>query len=213
VSFDAGADAYSRFMGRYSRPLAAAFVDLLGLRARQRVLDVGCGSGVLTAAVADVVGEDYIVGVDPEPKLALTVRTDVTSKVAIAEAERLPFPDAVFDVSLAQLVVHFMRDPVAGLAEMGRVAAPGGLVAVSVWDHGGGAGPLGTFWQAVHDLDGMLATSRHCRAFVPERSRTSAARPAHDQAGHKSHRHGRAFELRGLVGSLPAGRWMGAQPV
>jgi SAM-dependent methyltransferase len=153
VSFDAGADAYGRFMGRYSRPLAAAFVELLGLHPGQRVIDVGCGSGVLTAAVADVVGEDHVVAVDPEPKFALAVRTDVTRKVAIAEAERLPFADAAFDVALAQLVVHFMRDPVAGLAEMARVAATGGLVAVSVWDHGGGAGPLATFWRAVHDLD------------------------------------------------------------
>jgi SAM-dependent methyltransferase len=153
VSFDAGADAYRRFMGRYSRPLAAVFVELLGLRPGQRVIDVGCGSGVLTARVAEVVGEDHVVAVDPEPKLALAVRAEVTRKVAIAEAERLPFADAVFDVAVAQLVVHFMRDPVAGLAEMARVAARGGLVAVSVWDHGGGAGPLGIFWRAVHDLD------------------------------------------------------------
>jgi SAM-dependent methyltransferase len=153
VSFDAGADAYSRFMGRYSRPLAGAFLAQFSLRPGQRVIDVGCGSGVLAAAVADIVGEDHVVAVDPEPKLALTVRTDVTRKVAIAEAERLPFADGVFDAVLAQLVVHFMRDPVAGLAEMARVAVTGGLVAVSVWDHGNGAGPLGTFWRAVHDLD------------------------------------------------------------
>lgn len=153
MPFDAGADAYSRFMGRYSRPLAAAFVEQFSLRPGQHVIDVGCGSGALTAAVADVVGEDHVVAVDPERKLALTVRADVTRKVAIAEAERLPFADAVFDAAFAQLVVHFMRDPVAGLAEMARVAVSGGLVAVSVWDHGDGAGPLGTFWRAVHDLD------------------------------------------------------------
>jgi SAM-dependent methyltransferase len=65
----------------------------------------------------------------------------------------LPFADATFDVVAAQLVVHFMRDPVAGLREMARVAAPGALVAASVWDHAGGGGPLAAFWDAVRDLD------------------------------------------------------------
>jgi SAM-dependent methyltransferase len=153
MSFDAGADAYARFMGRYSGPLAAALVARLSLRAGQRVIDVGCGSGVLTEAVLDVVGKDHVVAVDPEPTLALAVRTTVTNKVAIAEAERLPFGNAVFDVALAQLVVPFMRDPVAGLTEMARVTAVGGVVAASAWDLGGGLGPLGTFWRAVHDLD------------------------------------------------------------
>jgi SAM-dependent methyltransferase len=69
-------------------------------------------------------------------------------------AEQLPFTDDHFDAALAQLVVHFMTDPVAGLVEMARVTRPGGLVAACVWDHaGGGGGPLTTFWQAVHDID------------------------------------------------------------
>ncbi|HZA04735.1 MAG TPA: class I SAM-dependent methyltransferase, partial [Propionibacteriaceae bacterium] len=67
-------------------------------------------------------------------------------------AEDLPFPDAAFDAALAQLVVHFMADPVQGLREMGRVTRPGGTVGACVWDHGGGQGPLSVFWTAVHDL-------------------------------------------------------------
>ena len=69
------------------------------------------------------------------------------------QAEQLPFDDDSFDVVLAQLVVHFMTDPVAGLAEMGRVARPGGVVGACVWDHSADAGPLSLFWRAVHDLD------------------------------------------------------------
>jgi SAM-dependent methyltransferase len=65
----------------------------------------------------------------------------------------LPFPDRTFDVALAQLVVHFMSDPVAGLAEMARVTRRDGVVAACVWDHGGGQGPLGEFWQAARELD------------------------------------------------------------
>ena len=68
-------------------------------------------------------------------------------------AEQLPFPDGTFDAALAQLVVHFMADPVRGLREMGRVTRPGGMVAAYVWDHAGGRGPLTAFWSAVRDLD------------------------------------------------------------
>ncbi|MDQ1538024.1 MAG: hypothetical protein QOE58_2417 [Actinomycetota bacterium] len=67
-------------------------------------------------------------------------------------AEHLPFPVDSFDLALAQLVVPFMTDPVSGLREMARVTRPGGLVAACVWDHAGGASPLTTFWQAVHDV-------------------------------------------------------------
>ena len=70
-----------------------------------------------------------------------------------AAAESLPFDDASFDATLAQLVVHFMHDPVAGIREMRRVTVPGGVVAASVWDHGGGHGPLSVYWEAVRELD------------------------------------------------------------
>jgi SAM-dependent methyltransferase len=70
-----------------------------------------------------------------------------------ASAEALPLPDEAFDAVLAQLVVHFMTDPVAGLAEMARVTRRGGVVAACVWDHAGGQGPLGVFWRAARDLD------------------------------------------------------------
>ena len=68
-------------------------------------------------------------------------------------AERLPFRDGAFDAALAQLVVHFLTDPVAGLREMGRVTRPGGVISACVWDHAGGRGPLSVFWQAVRQLD------------------------------------------------------------
>ena len=71
-----------------------------------------------------------------------------------AAAEDLPFPDGAFDAALAQLVVHFMADPVAGLREMARVTRDDGVVAACVWDHvAGGQGPLRVYWDAVHELD------------------------------------------------------------
>jgi SAM-dependent methyltransferase len=154
VFFDVSADAYARFMGRYSEPLASLFAGLAGIRRGQRALDVGCGPGALTAELVRRLGGDAVCAVDPsEPFVAAVGDCCPGVDVRRAAAEQLPFGDAAFDVSLAQLVVHFMASPVAGLAEMGRVTRPGGVVAACVWDHAGGRGPLAAFWQAVRELD------------------------------------------------------------
>jgi SAM-dependent methyltransferase len=152
VSFDVSADAYLRFMGRYSEPLAIQFAELAGIDRGQRVLDVGCGPGALTAEL--VSRADAVSAVDPSASFAAAVHERLPEvDVRRSAAEQLPFPDGAFDAALAQLVVHFMTDPVAGLREMGRVTRPGGVVAACVWDHAGGRGPLSVFWQAVRQLD------------------------------------------------------------
>jgi SAM-dependent methyltransferase len=154
VRFDVGADAYDRFMGRYSRQLAPRLADLGGVRAGQRALDVGCGPGALTAELVARLGSGAVSAIDPSASFVEAVHQrhpDV--EVALATAEDLPFGDGCFDVALAQLVVHFMDDPVAGLREMGRVTRPGGVVAACVWDHAGDQTPLAVFWQAVRALD------------------------------------------------------------
>ncbi|HYB87177.1 MAG TPA: methyltransferase domain-containing protein [Streptosporangiaceae bacterium] len=154
MSFDVSADAYTRFMGRYSEPLAAGFADLAAVRRGQRVLDVGCGPGALTAELVSRVGAGAVCAIDPSEPFAAAVAQRLPGvEVSVAAAERLPFPDAAFDAALAQLVVHFMADPVAGLREMGRVTRPGGVVAACVWDHAGGRGPLTAFWRAARELD------------------------------------------------------------
>jgi len=154
VSFNVSADAYLRFMGRYSEPLAAQFADLAGARSGQRLLDVGCGPGALTAELVKRVGPDAVSAVEPSASFVAAARERLPGvDMRQAAAERLPFGDAAFDAALAQLVVHFMADPVAGLREMGRVTRPGGMVAACVWDHAGGRGPLSAFWRAVRELD------------------------------------------------------------
>ena len=154
VSFNVSADAYLRFMGRYSEPLAAQFADLARARSGQRLLDVGCGPGALTAELVKRVGPDAVSAVEPSASFVAAARERLPDvDIRQAAAERLPFGDAAFDAALAQLVVHFMADPVAGLREMGRVARPGGMVAACVWDHAGGRGPLSAFWRAVRELD------------------------------------------------------------
>jgi ubiquinone/menaquinone biosynthesis C-methylase UbiE len=162
MSFDVAADAYGRFMGRYSEPLAASFVELADLDPGQRALDVGCGPGALTAQLVERLGVDNVSAVDPSAPFVEAARARFPGlEVLPASAENLPFPTDSFDAALAELVVHFMTDPVAGLREMSRVTRAGGVVAACVWDMAGGVNPLATFWSAVHDLDPDATDESH----------------------------------------------------
>ena len=141
-------------MGRYSVPLAPRLADFAGVEAGQRVLDVGCGPGALTAELVHRLGSAAVTAVDPSEPFVSTARERYAGvDVRRASAEQLPFSDCAFDISLAQLVVHFMADPVAGLSEMARVTRSGGTVAACVWDHAGDEGPLSRFWAAARELD------------------------------------------------------------
>jgi ubiquinone/menaquinone biosynthesis C-methylase UbiE len=147
------AGAYDQFMGRYSSLLGGQMADLASVRSGQRVLDVGCGPGALTSELVTRVGPASVAAVDPSEPFVTAVRErhpGVDARVARAEA--LPFDDGTFDAALAQLVVHFMRDPVAGLSEMRRVTRRGGMVVACVWDNAG-QGPLTPFWRAASEID------------------------------------------------------------
>ncbi|WP_029136776.1 class I SAM-dependent methyltransferase [Nakamurella lactea] len=155
MSFNVSADAYGRFMGRFSEPLAVEFAEWSGVADGQQALDVGCGPGALTARLVELLGADQVRAVDPSPSFVAAARARFPGlDIAEASAESLPLPDAAVDLAMAQLVVHFMTDPVAGLREMARVTRPGGTVAACVWDLGPGArAPISLLWRAVHDLD------------------------------------------------------------
>ncbi len=154
MTFIVGADAYDRFMGRYSIPLAPQLADFAGVEAGQSALDVGCGPGALTGELVRRLGPSSVSAVDPsEPFVAAAQERHPGVSVQRAAAEKLPFEDQAFDAALAQLVVHFMADPVVGLREMGRVTRQHGVVAACVWAHCGGPGPLSHFWQAAHKID------------------------------------------------------------
>jgi SAM-dependent methyltransferase len=155
MSFTAGPDQYDRFMGRYSVPLAPRFAEFAGVVAGQRALDVGCGTGALTQELVTRLGAGMVRAVDPSEVFVAAVRSRLAVvQVECGVAEKLPHADQLFDVALAQLVVHFMADPVSGLREMARVTVAGGTVAACVWDHAGGQGPLSLFWEAARELDG-----------------------------------------------------------
>jgi SAM-dependent methyltransferase len=154
VNFNVAADAYDRFMGRYSVPLAPLLADFAAVVPGQRVLDVGCGPGALTAELVRRLGPADVSAVDPsEPFVAAAEERHPGVTVRHAAAEQLPFGDQAFDAALAQLVVHFMAHPVVGLREMARVTRTHGVVAACVWDHAGGQGPLSLFWEAARELD------------------------------------------------------------
>ncbi|GAA3547304.1 class I SAM-dependent methyltransferase [Nocardioides daeguensis] len=150
------ADAYISFMGRFSTPLAPLFADvgLAGVPPAATVLDVGCGPGMLTAELVRRHGAAQVAAVDPVATfVAAAAAAHPGADVRRATAEALPFTDESFDATLAQLVVHFMSDPLGGLSEMRRVTRPGGRVSACVWDHGGGTGALSAFWRAILAVD------------------------------------------------------------
>lgn len=150
MSFDVAAEAYDSFMGRYSRPLAALFVESARLPREGRALDVGCGPGALTAELAARYGEAEVAGVDPSASfVAAAAARHPWADIRHGVAEHLPFDDDIFVATLAELVVHFMTDAAAGAREMVRVTRPGGVVAACVWDFAGGRAPQSLFFAAL----------------------------------------------------------------
>lgn len=154
MGFTATAEAYDRYMGRYSRLLAPEFVEFAGVAPGETALDVGCGPGALTAALAATLGPERVAAADPAEQFARSCGERTPGVDARrARAEELPWPDGSFDAALAQLVVNFFADHQAGIAEMRRVTRPGGVVAACTWDYEDGMRMLRLFWDAARSLD------------------------------------------------------------
>ena len=211
MTFEVPADAYGRFMGRYSEPLAVELADSRRVTSRPAALDVGCGPGALTAVLVERLGRDHVAALDPSPPFVEAARTRLPGvDIRLASAESIPFDDDSFDVALAELVVHFMSDPVAGIAEMARVTKPGGTIAACVWDHAATPAPLSPFWKVARSLD------PDCRRRVRPRGLARGA-ARRDLRGGGSARHpittltvrGRLHGLRGVVGAVHARRRTG----
>jgi ubiquinone/menaquinone biosynthesis C-methylase UbiE len=163
VAFDVGADAYDKFMGRYSVQLSPQFADFGGVAAGDHVLDVGSGPGALTAELLQ--RGAVVSAADPSPQFVAAARERYPDvDVQQATAEELPYADGSFDEVLAQLVVHFMAEPVRGLSEMARVTRNGGVVAACVWDIAGDRAPITPYWQAAKALDSTTQDERRAGA-------------------------------------------------
>ena len=153
-TFRASADAYDRHVGRYGSQLAAALIAFAGIEPEMRALDVGCGPGALTAALAQRLGTVQVCAADPSEPFAEACRSRLPGvEVVVAAAESLPFGDGAFDATLSQLVVNFMGDAETGVREMARVTRPGGVVAACVWDYSGEMTLLRAFWDAAREID------------------------------------------------------------
>jgi SAM-dependent methyltransferase len=131
---------YELQMGRWSQRLASLFAEFGGVGDGDRVLDMGCGTGSLTAEIVQRSSGSSVVGLDFSAAYVkyASEHVDGQSHFLMADGAMLPFSDGVFDRSFSQLVLHFVPDPILAIAELGRVTRPGGVVAATVWDAGGG---------------------------------------------------------------------------
>lgn len=143
---------YDRHVGRYGSQLAAGLIQVAGVTAGDCVLDVGCGTGQLTMAVAAAAGGENVAAIDPSESVVEVCRERVPAgDVRVASAEALPFADGTFDAVLAQLVINLVDDPAAAVREMARVARPGGVVAACFWDDEE-MPLLRSYWDAVRSV-------------------------------------------------------------
>jgi SAM-dependent methyltransferase len=156
----AGSDAYERYIGRWSRPVADQFVVWLEAPPGQRWLDVGCGTGALSQAILKRSAPASLTGVDPvEPFIARAsaALTDPRASFRLGSAADTGLPDGAADVVVAGLVLNFVPDVEAALGEWRRVLAPGGVVGAYVWDYGRGMGFIRQFWDAAVAVDPAAA--------------------------------------------------------
>jgi len=180
-------DAYERVMGRWSRQLALPFLDFVGTAEGDRVLDIGCGTGHLTFAVARRSGSGELRGVDvAQPYIEHAKRHNQDARIVfeVADACALPYPDRSFDRVLSLLVLHFVPQAEQAIAEMRRVAKPGGVVGAAVWDARGGFVANRIFFDTAAALD-PDAKERRARNYTRPMTRPGELQKAWRSAGFK----------------------------
>lgn len=150
---------YEYYVGRWSRQVAPAFLAWLDLPARLRWLDVGCGTGALSAAIIDHCAPASVTGVEPSAGFLATAAENLAGRAVLhpGDACALPLADGAVDVAVSGLVLNFIPDLPAALAEIARVTADGGTVAAYVWDYAGRMDLMRHFWAAAAELDAQAA--------------------------------------------------------
>jgi ubiquinone/menaquinone biosynthesis C-methylase UbiE len=171
---------YEQMMGRWSRDLAALFIEFAGVRDGESVLDVGCGTGSLTYALLDAARGLRLTGIDQAPVFLDAARAKpkaASVRFKQGDATALPFEDASFDRALSLLVLHFVPESQRALAEMRRVVKPGGTVGAAVWDGGGGYLAQRLFWDTAACLvpSGEEGRKRACSRPLARKGEMRAA--------------------------------------
>jgi ubiquinone/menaquinone biosynthesis C-methylase UbiE len=150
-------DRYEAYMGRWSRQLAPRFLDWLGAGSNLDWLDVGCGTGALSAAIVARCNPASLISVDPSEGFVATARAllpDRRAEFRVGDAQALPLDTASRDIAAAGLVFNFVPDKQKALAEMKRVTRPGGMVGFYVWDYPGVSVEfMRAFWTAATEFD------------------------------------------------------------
>lgn len=148
-------DSYERYVGRWSRRVARPFLSWLSIPAGRRWLDVGCGTGSLSAAILDQCSPSSVVALDPSEGFLERARKRLPDRVLFrsGHAAEIPLQDGCVDVTVSGLVLNFVPDQKAALADMARVTLPGGTLGAYVWDYAGKMEMMRAFWDAAVELD------------------------------------------------------------
>ena len=161
-------DAYERYMGRWSRPLALAFLRWLRQPSGAHWLELGCGTGALTAAIVTAGDPRSVVACDPSDAFVEHARnsvTDARASFVVGGAHSLPSRAGGFDVAVSGLVLNFIPAPEEMLAALRHRLGPGGVVAAYVWDYAAGMEFLRTFWDEAVAMDARAASLDEGRRF------------------------------------------------
>ncbi|MGZ4137994.1 MAG: class I SAM-dependent methyltransferase [Actinomycetota bacterium] len=149
-------DRYEPYVGRWSRLVAAEFLDWLEMPADARWLDVGCGTGALSETILTRAKPAEVRGVDASEDFVAYARKrleDTRFDAEVGDATALPFPDGSFDAVVSGLMLNFVADQGGAAKELRRVAVAEGTVAAYVWDYAGGMQMMRYFWDAASDLN------------------------------------------------------------
>ena len=146
---------YEQYIGRWSRKIAPLFLSWLSQPADKRWLDIGCGTGALSAAVLNLCAPSSLIGVEPsEGFLKLAAHNlDNRARLLAGNAQSLPLDSGTCDVVVSGLVLNFLPELPTALSEMARVAVPGGTVSAYVWDYADGMEIIKVFWDVATSLD------------------------------------------------------------
>jgi SAM-dependent methyltransferase len=150
-------------MGRWSRRIAARFIDWLEPQPGLAWLDVGCGTGALTSTIIETASPVSVTGIDPSGPFIEAARStvgDARAQFEIADARAIPMDDQTVDLAVSGLCLNFVPEPELAVAEMTRITRSGGTVAGYVWDYKGGMEMLGLFWDAAGRINPKAAAAR-----------------------------------------------------